>query len=98
MTKQEKENLIGQLMHVREHIRINGCDFGICAIIHNMYKKKQFKKVEKELLLETIQLYRPANFRMFLYRGFYFPQGQAVPRIEFINKIISIIRTTYKTS
>ena len=93
--KEQQEKILVLLMFVRDRILVKGCDAGICLVIRNMFKKAEINLKERDALLELIEEYKPANFRQHLFRGFYFNQGDANVRIDFLNTIIQDLKKNY---
>jgi hypothetical protein len=90
MAKQKttKKQLVERLLL---YIKLNGVYYGLCGVVVLMTAERKFKKEEKDELLDIIELNRPViSQKIFqLNRGFYFPQGQSLPRIKFLEEILT---------
>lgn len=94
-SKFQKDEILVLLMFVRDRILERGCDAGICLVVRDMFKKAEIKLKERDVILELIEQYKPAGFRQHLFRGFYFRQGEANIRIDFLNTIIQDLKKNY---
>ena len=86
----EKKDKIYALKTLKEHIKKNSVKTGLCREVAEFKKERILPKQHIEYLENTIQIHRTGN--VFLFSGFYFPQGNKELRIEYLDKLIKLVK------
>lgn len=83
--------LIELLELVKEELNSPNYYTGLCKTIREMYVKDQISMEEQEKLHFCFMENRPPSYTTFA--PYYFPRGERIPRIKFIDRIINSIKT-----
>lgn len=81
---------------VLNNIKRNGVKTGICRAVIELQKDSVISIHERELILETIRKNKPLNGLWLYRRGYYFPQGEQLPRVEFLEGLLKFYKQQEK--
>ena len=73
-------------------IKYNGVKTGLCFEIALMRKEREISPKEKDVLDKIIANNKPSQRQINISRGYYFPQGQKEPRLEYLKGLISVYK------